>query len=636
MRSLLLASLASLAVRNVHAHSSGFTHSARLLSKRTVDLDAFRLVLDTEYTNSTQAQGDSSISSLAQADPQDVATKLVKTTVPGAQFRLVGDHYVGDNGIAHFYFKQTANDLDIDNADFNVNIGRNGEVFSFGNSFYKGDAPSALRKRDAVEPVNALKAAVNTLQLPISADKATAESTGNDSFTFKQTSGTVSEPNARLVYVQTAEGNLALAWRVETDIDTNWLLTYVDAENGEKVYHVIDYAADATYEVYPWGLNDPTEGSRVVIEDPFDAKASEFGWQSDGTATYKTTRGNNGIAQSNWNNVQQQSQYINLPRPTSAASAFEYPYSPEEEDWKSYVNASITQLFYTANKYHDLLYLLGFTEQAGNFELNNNGQGGKGADYVYLHAQDGAGWNNANFLTPVDGQAPRMRMYIWNYTTPFKDGAFEAGIVIHEYTHGLSTRLTGGPANSGCLNLVEAGGMGEGWGDFYATAIRLKPNDTRTTDYPMGAWAYSNPKGLRPYVYSTDTTTNPHVYKDVDGLTKVHYIGTVWATMLYEVLWNLIEKHGKNDAGVPDFDANGVPTDGKYLTMKLVLDGLALQPCNPTFVSAREAILDADKALTGGENQCEIWKGFAKRGLGTGAVYNSRARTNSFDVPEEC
>jgi extracellular elastinolytic metalloproteinase len=47
MRSFLLASLASLAVNNVHAHPSGFDHGARSLSKRMVDLTAFRGVLDT-------------------------------------------------------------------------------------------------------------------------------------------------------------------------------------------------------------------------------------------------------------------------------------------------------------------------------------------------------------------------------------------------------------------------------------------------------------------------------------------------------------------------------------------------------------------------------------------------------------
>lgn len=487
-------------------------------------------------------------------------------------------------------------------------------------------------KRDTVDPAEALKAAVNTLQLPITAGNAKAEPKGDtDTFIITQTTGTVSEPEARLVYVQTADGSLALSWKVETDIDTNWLLTYVDAKSGEKIHHVVDYAADATYEVYPWGLNDPTEGQRVILEDPFDPKSSEFGWHSTGSESFKTTRGNNGVAQSNWDNRQD---YLNLPRPTSPSLDFEYPYGLNQSDWKSYINASITQLFYTANTYHDLLYKLGFTEEAGNFEMNNNGGAGVENDFVYLNAQDGAGLNNANFLTRPDGQPGRMRMYMWNLTEPWRDGAFDAGVVIHEYTHGLSNRLTGGPANANCLNILEAGGMGEGWSDFFATTIRLKPGDTRATNYAMGAWVFGDPAGLRPYLYSTDMNVNPHIYTDVDPLTKVHYIGTVWATMLYEVLWNLIDKHGKNDAGTPSFDSSGVPTDGKYLALKLVMDGMALQPCNPNFVSARDAIIDADEALTGGENACEIWKGFAKRGLGEGATYSTMGRTNSFVLPE--
>ena len=33
------------------------------------------------------------------------------------------------------------------------------------------------------------------------------------------------------------------------------------------------------------------------------------------------------------------------------------------------------------------------------------------------------------------------------------------------------------------------------------------------------------------------------------------------------------------------------------------------------FFNARDAILQADMNLTGGENKCEIWSGFAERGL---------------------
>ena len=165
---------------------------------------------------------------------------------------------------------------------------------------------------------------------------------------------------------------------------------------------------------------------------------------------------------------------------------------------------------------------------------------------------------------------------MWSTATPRRDGAFEAGVVIHEYTHGLSNRLTGGPLNSGCLGTTEAGGMGEGWGDFYATAIRAKESDTREKDYPMGVYVFNDPKGIRAYPYSTSLTTNPLTYASTKNLTAVHAIGTVWATILYEVFWNLVEAKGINDNIRPTFDANGVPTDGRYLLMKLVLDGLAL------------------------------------------------------------
>jgi extracellular elastinolytic metalloproteinase len=181
----------------------------------------------------------------------------------------------------------------------------------------------------------------------------------------------------------------------------------------------------------PWGLNDPTEGSRVQLTNPWDTTASEFGWQSIGTTTYTTSRGNNAIAQSNPSGG---TAYLNNYRPNSATQNFVYPYTTASTPPSSYVDASITQLFYTVNTYHDLLYLLGFNERAGNFEVNNNGQGGVGNDQAILNTQDGSGTNNANFATPPDGQLPRMRMYVWTKSTPNRDGSFEAGIVIHEYT----------------------------------------------------------------------------------------------------------------------------------------------------------------------------------------------------------
>jgi extracellular elastinolytic metalloproteinase len=162
------------------------------------------------------------------------------------------------------------------------------------------------------------------------------------------------------------------------------------------------------------------------------------------------------------------------------------------------------------------LFSYGFDEVSGNFQQHNFGRGGKEGDAVIANAQDGSGFNNANFMTPPDGQNGRCRMYLWNTANPYRDGDLEAGIVIHELSHGLSIRLTGGPANSGCLGWGESGGMGEGWGgechlarvreladtryvDFLATIIRSK---ALYSDYPMGAWAANQDKGIRKYPYS--------------------------------------------------------------------------------------------------------------------------------------
>ncbi len=111
-------------------------------------------------------------------------------------------------------------------------------------------APPSLNKRDSVDPVNALQGAVSTLQLPMTANSATAEQTGDsNTYTIKQTGGTVSDPEARLVYVRNAAGELKLSWRIETDIMDNWLLTYVDAVDGKEIHAVVDYKADVSYEV---------------------------------------------------------------------------------------------------------------------------------------------------------------------------------------------------------------------------------------------------------------------------------------------------------------------------------------------------------------------------------------------------
>jgi extracellular elastinolytic metalloproteinase len=130
-------------------------------------------------------------------------------------------------------------------------VAADGTVFSYGNSFFTGTLPSPFAKRDVSDPVDALKGAVDILDLPVDTKDATAKQTGDsEHYTFKGTDGAVSEPKAKLVYLIKPDEKLALAWRVETDVMDNWLLTYIDATTNEKIFGVVDYVADlATYKV---------------------------------------------------------------------------------------------------------------------------------------------------------------------------------------------------------------------------------------------------------------------------------------------------------------------------------------------------------------------------------------------------
>jgi extracellular elastinolytic metalloproteinase len=105
--------------------------------------------------------------------------------------------------------------------------------------------------------------------------------------------------------------------------------------------------------------------------------------------------------------------------------------------------------------------------------------------------------------------------------------------------------------------------------------------------------------------------------------------------MLWDLYWRLVEEDGFN----PDlFEPH--TTGGNNLALQLVVGGLALQPCSPGFVDARSAILAADVALTGGDNECRIWESFAQRGLGysssQGLPQSTTDGAPGFDTPPHC
>ena len=215
-----------------------------------------------------------------------------------------------------------------------------------------------------------------------------------------------------------------------------------------------------------------------------------------------------------------------------------------------------------------------------------------------------------------------------------RDSDMDNSVIAHEYGHGISIRLTGGPSTSNCLSGSEQ--MGEGWSDFLGLVTSIEMGDVGNDSKGVGAYLVDEPKsgnGIRTYPYSTDLTINQHTYDDIKTESVPHGVGTVWAIMLWEMTWELINAHGFD----PDL-YNG--TGGNNKAMALVIEGMKLQPCGPGFVDARDAILAADDILYGGENKCLIWGAFAKRGLGVSATQGSSASrsdgTEAFDTPSSC
>ena len=156
--------------------------------------------------------------------------------------------------------------------------------------------------------------------------------------------------------------------------------------------------------------------------------------------------------------------------------------------------------------------------------------------------------------------------------------------------------------------------MGEGWSDAFAEWTEWDSEEI--TDFTMGGWVTGSSAGIRTHPYSTSASTNPLRYSSIRTLNEVHNIGEVWANMLHNVYAALVGEYGWEASFKTSADSEA----GNVVFMHLFIDALALQPCNPTFVSARDAWIQADANRYAGANKCLLWNAFASRGLGVKAA----------------
>jgi len=205
------------------------------------------------------------------------------------------------------------------------------------------------------------------------------------------------------------------------------------------------------------------------------------------------------------------------------------------------------------------------------------------------------------------------------------DASLDNFIISHEYAHGISNRLVGGANRSGCLNFEEINGdrdgetTNEGWSDFFGLVMTHPFDKDGTLNRGVAPYLTRqsiDSSGLRDFPYNIDMSVNPLTYDDIVLQSVPHGVGAVWASILWDMYWALVDKHG--------FDEDlYTGSKGNNICIQLVMDALKMIPCEAGFVDGREAILAADRINNDGENQKLIWQVFARRGVGFSATQGS-------------
>jgi len=251
-------------------------------------------------------------------------------------------------------------------------------------------------------------------------------------------------------------------------------------------------------------------------------------------------------------------------------------------------------------------------------------------------------------ITLADGNKLRaatgLNVRLFRGTTINLDGTVDNFIVAHEWGHYISNRLIGNAA--GLVN-NQGRAMGEGWGDFTGLLMVTRPEDITVPSNANWNGVYGPAEfatrgispdaaffGIRRGGYSVDMTKNALSFRHImDGVplptttpfipggvnSQVHNSGEVWATMLWECYVALLRAHPFAEA--------------QERMKSYLVNGYKMTPVAPTYLEARDAVLAAAYANDAADGE-RLWRAFARRGAGVGAVAPDRYSTNHAGVVE--
>lgn len=408
------------------------------------------------------------------------------------------------------------------------------------------------------------------------------------------------------------------AWQVELparhDRAERWML-FIDATAGTELRRIYrSQHAAAQGRVFPRGATRPSELVDFVDGDLVLDPASPAGWLDA-----DRTEGNNCYA---WDDRAADGGGTEGLHAYGAGEPllFDFPVSGVPQDD---LEAALTNAFWAVNFAHDRFWQWGFDEAGGNGQRENFGRGGVGGDRTRVSVQYRAGepavgaYNNATTYTNRgDGSYNQIILGLWDRSGELRDGALDTGLIFHEFGHLAALRSLG--PDSACDDGVQADALHEGWGDYFAAAL--------TGDTVIGAWVSGDlEKGLRTrpiddnnYTYLNLCNISRPACRDTEN-------GEIWAGALWDLRERLVAAWG--------------PEEGALRANRLVVEGLQLTACPPTFLDARDGLLLADILLQDGQDRCRIWAAMAGRGMGLSAETwgtDDDLPSPGFDQPAEC
>ncbi len=476
---------------------------------------------------------------------------------------------------------------------------------------------TALLGSYKLAPSAALTMVASALHAPSITTKADGSAAGFDKFK----TGLASESYVKKAVFPTADGARAV-YRVLfiQSLDEAYDVL-VDAETGKVLYKQSLVQNEAEGIVYPNYPGAPGGGKAVKVSfGPTKESPGGYVDPTGVTGVGVTTFGNNADTFKNWSNFIAPADQANRTVAPTGQFNFGFPDAWGTSECQavppSYAqdsDAASTNLFYQHNRVHDEFYSYGFTESAGNFQTD-------GGDPIMGLVQAGAisggsptytGRDNAYMLTLPDGIAPWSGMFLWEpindaFEGPCRDGSFDAGVIEHEYAHGLSNRYVG--TEDGALAGHQSGSMGEGWGDWYA--LNYTHRNGLQKDSVLGAYVTGNDdRGIRNWAYNDTEANFGDMGYDLGG-PEVHSDGEIWTATLWDMRRALVKKYGEQKAAT--------------IASFIVTDAMPLAPNDPSMLDMRTAIMKAldiryHRAADFDVLQDTVYGQFAKHGMGTGA-----------------